>query len=451
MKKEIIWLLVGSLILWTNNGYSQKPPIQVEEKTEIKKEGEEEIPVQIEIKKEEGDINLRIIKDKEDLTISNVYRCQNIPVEELVDFVSSALSKNGSFAVLKDQNAILITDFPVKVNSLIEAIRELDKQKGLGSDGISNYFYRFQNISGGSAIPFIQQRLSNKGRIIFDNTLNTIMVSDIPSKIDEVKEIIKNIDILSSQVEIEVAIMEIEYSKGQKVGLDWNHIFEALSFNVDAGYGKYSEDWHSKEEKKDSLSYYKYERWQDTLRESFNINIENISTPLSLSEFLNLLVSSGSAKIKATPKISILNNQMARLEFTDSIPYIAQSPYSKRENEENVGLNLEVMPQITTNGFIKLIINTSYNTLNGFTSQNTPLITFRKTNTTVILKDGQPFFISGLMKTDKVLAEKKIPGMGDIPIIGYLFKRKISHDKTTETVITLTPKIINVQNKIKEE
>ncbi|MEW6619521.1 MAG: secretin N-terminal domain-containing protein [bacterium] len=400
----------------------------------------EEIPIQLEIKNSKDDINLRIINDQDDLTISNIYKFQNISAEELVDFISSSLSDDGSFAVLKDQRAVLITDLPSKVNSIIEALKQLDKQRTSGNDGIENYFYRFQNISVTSVIPFINQRLSSKGKVICDNTLNTIMISDIPSKIIEIKEIIKNVDILSEQVEIGVTVMEVIYAKGKKVGIDWNHIFEFLSFNTSGRY--YQESWNEYSKRKEYNNI--YERWEDTLRKNFDINIRNISVPLSLSDFINLLVSKGSAKIKATPRISILNNQTGELDFTDKIYYIPQSTYEKIETSKDVGLTLQITPQITTTGLIKLTINTDYNTLNGFTNQNQPIITSRKTNTTVILKDGQPFFISGLMKEDKVFTEKKVPIIGSIPIIGYFFKRKISQDTTREIVITLTPKIIKI-------
>ncbi|MEW6607030.1 MAG: secretin N-terminal domain-containing protein [bacterium] len=400
----------------------------------------EEIPIQLEIKNSKDDINLRIIKDQDDLTISKIYKFQNISAEELVDFISSSLSDDGSFAVLKDQSAVLITDIPSKVDSIIEALKELDKQKTSGYDGIENYFYRFQNISVNSVIPFINQRLTSKGKIVCDNTLNTVMISDIPSKITEIKEVIKNVDILSEQVEIGVTVMEVIYAKGKKVGVDWNHIFEFLSFNTSGRY--YQESWNEYSKRKEYNNI--YERWEDTLRKNFDINIRNISVPLSLSDFINLLVSKGSAKIKATPRISILNNQTGELDFTDKIYYIPQSTYEKIETSKDVGLTLQITPQITTTGLIKLTINTDYNTLNGFTNQNQPIITSRKTNTTVILKDGQPFFISGLITEDKVFTEKKVPIIGSIPIIGYFFKRKISQDTTREIVITLTPKIIKI-------
>jgi len=448
---------------------------------------------------EKENVNLRIISGKNDLTVSKKYQFLNVNAEEIADIVKSTLSQNGNYSIIKDENSIIVTDLTEKIDSIFKILESIDKKNitgkdGLinyfhyfknipcaeaisiirqrlsskgnvasindlnilmisdfpskideikemivkleaanqdGSDGLTNYFYKFKNISSTDALPFIRARLSSKGKITSDNNLNVVMISDYANKIDEIKSIIDNVDVLPEQVEISVSIMEIIYVDGKKVGVDWNQLFD---------YGKNKTLSDDQNNQYSSSSNYVNNYWSETLSKNFNIGLNSYSN-LSLSDFINLLVQNGSAKIQATPKISILNNQRANLSFTDKL-YYANAGGSKYENSEDIGLTLTLTPQITNEGLIKLQVTTNYSSVESFTNLNRPVISTRNANTTVVLKDGATFFIGGLVSKKEVKTDKKTPGLGSIPVLGYLFKREINSVKDTEIVISLTPKII---------
>ena len=118
---------------------------------------------------------------------------------------------------------------------------------------------------------------------------------------------------------------------------------------------------------------------------------------------------------------------------------------------EDVGIILQVTPFITSDGFVEMIVapqisSVSDSTVNIAGSTNSPvtapIINIRSADTVVVTPDKQTVVIGGLMQNTKVKSENKIPLLGDIPLLGHLFKRTVKSDAKTELLIFLTPTII---------
>jgi general secretion pathway protein D len=175
---------------------------------------------------------------------------------------------------------------------------------------------------------------------------------------------------------------------------------------------------------------------------------------------LRAIATAGKAKVLSKPSIIARNNQPATITVGQSVPLITSVRFDNFGNAINsvsytdVGIILRVTPFITTDGMVEMIVSPETSDLVQDRSQwvplssgsagavSAPLINSRSADTVVVTPDGQTVIIGGLMQDSKAEAENKIPLLGDIPLLGNLFKRKTKNDAKTELLIFLTPHII---------
>jgi type II secretory pathway component GspD/PulD (secretin) len=180
---------------------------------------------------------------------------------------------------------------------------------------------------------------------------------------------------------------------------------------------------------------------------------------------LHALATAGKAKILSRPSILARNNQPATITVGQQIPLITGVNYDSLGNQHNsityqdVGVILKVTPFITEDGLVQMMLSPqisqldptlsipiSYNP-NG-TTVNAPVIDIRSADTVVVTPDGQTVIIGGLIQGVKSENESKIPFLGDIPILGNLFKRKVTTEDKSELLIFLTPHVVPIPTQL---
>jgi len=175
---------------------------------------------------------------------------------------------------------------------------------------------------------------------------------------------------------------------------------------------------------------------------------------------LRAIAQAGKAKVLSRPSIVARNNQPATITVGQSVPLITSVRFDNYGNAINsvtytdVGIILHVTPFITSEGTVEMIVSPQTSALVADRSQwvpissgasgqvSAPLIDSRSADTVVVTPDGQTVIIGGLMEDSKATTESKIPFVGDIPLIGNLFKRTTKNNNKTELLIFLTPHII---------
>lgn len=176
---------------------------------------------------------------------------------------------------------------------------------------------------------------------------------------------------------------------------------------------------------------------------------------------LRAIAAAGNAKVLSRPSILARNNQPAQIVVGQQVPIITSVSYNgltgtpvNAISYENVGVILNVTPFITSDGLVEMIINPQVSSIDTTTSipisqgVNAPVIDTRSANTVAVTPDGQTVILGGLMQDSKVKNETKIPLLGDIPILGNLFKRTVKQDSQTELMIFLTPHIIQAPSQL---
>jgi general secretion pathway protein D len=180
---------------------------------------------------------------------------------------------------------------------------------------------------------------------------------------------------------------------------------------------------------------------------------------------LNALATAGKAKILSRPSILARNNQPATITVGQEIPLITGVTYDSLGNSHNaitwtdVGVILKVTPFITEDGLVEMMLSPQISQLdqtvqipisasaNG-TIISTPVIDIRSADTVVVTPDGQTVIIGGLIQTTKSENSSGVPFLMDIPILGNLFKRKVTNEDKSELMIFLTPHIVPIPSQL---
>ncbi len=168
---------------------------------------------------------------------------------------------------------------------------------------------------------------------------------------------------------------------------------------------------------------------------------------------LRAIAQAGKTEVLSRPSVLARNNQQAYITVGQQIPLITNVRYDTFGNAINsiayqqVGIILRVTPFVTTDGMVEMVVSPEISNLSEQTvaisaGYNAPVINSRSADTVVLTPDGQTVIIGGLMENDKAETDNKIPLLGDIPLLGNLFKRQIRAHTKTELLIFLTPYIV---------
>jgi general secretion pathway protein D len=172
----------------------------------------------------------------------------------------------------------------------------------------------------------------------------------------------------------------------------------------------------------------------------------------NLAANLFATIARGGGKILATPRVLAVNGTPAQILTGDALPIITTTTFpgppivtQQTVTYIAVGVNLQIQPRITQDGFVTSHIYAEVSSVTAFipTQQgNVPQISLRQTSTTATVADGQPFAVGGLLKDEEIENMSRVPGLGSLPIIGGLFR--VRHDTATKTnlFIFITPHVI---------
>jgi general secretion pathway protein D len=178
---------------------------------------------------------------------------------------------------------------------------------------------------------------------------------------------------------------------------------------------------------------------------------------------IHAIAQSGKAKVLSRPSIVTRNNQPATILVGQTVPLITSVRYDTFGNAINgitytdVGIILRVTPFITKDGLVELILSPEISSVSktdstplgtGTNSVNAPFIDKRSADTVVVTPDGETVIIGGMIQGSKSESENKIPFLGDIPLLGQLFRRKFKSDVNTELLIFLTPHIVQAPSEM---
>lgn len=323
------------------------------------------------------------------------------------------------------------------------------------------------------------------GNIQVDARSNALIITERPSKMGKIREIIDLLDEPTSQVMIETKFVEVNNDDVKDIGVDW-----ASLSGYEMGAGPFQREYsRGREKTNESTGNSSAASGTQTDTDSGSINgntsavprtvttTENVSTAAeALSELssiastsrldtavfnaaqfrlvLSALKTINDSKLVAHPTVVTMNNQKARIDIIREVPQIEFTFNPETGTREAQGLadplsfgtSIEVTPQVNDGGFINL--NVTPEVSNQVGEQETllgpqPIIDVRKAQTQVVIKDGFTLAIGGLSQNEETNSGSRVPLLGDLPGVGKLFRSNSDSVTQRNLIIFITAKILN--------
>jgi len=301
--------------------------------------------------------------------------------------------------------------------------------------------------------PNLEKLLSRRGTIIIDARTNTMIITDTQASLDAVLALIEKLDRPTPQVMIEARIVESSRTflreLGIQLGLSHSQITDKTFPNrIDVRGGVPATNTGGLTPPAAPANFLLDLPAAVGLGSGGAIGFSLASIGGSILDAqLSALESSGRGKIISSPKIATLDNTEAQIQSGRKIPVATVSAEGTRTEFVDANITLKVTPHVTPNEFIGMKITATKNEAD-FTQQvnGIPTITTREANTDMLVKDGDTVVIGGLYRRTIQSAHSGLPGLSNIPVLGWLFRKERQQDDSDELLIFLTPRIIRQED-----
>ena len=409
-------------------------------------------------------------------------RLKDVPWDQALDIIM----QSKGLGVKKSGNVLWIApkdELAAKEQVELEAKKKIADLEPLRTQSFQLNYTKAETIAkgltgqgdsgggGGGAGGQNTRILSPRGSVLFETRTNQLFVSDIPSKLEEVQALIAKIDIPVRQVLIEARIVEADDSFGRALGIklgstDLRGLRGGIpGYSVGGGNyvtigGNYSNvGVQTGQTPNTSTSYAPDSQFVNLPAAALSSGAAAATFGLSLfsaaaNRFLNLelsaMESEGKGKIVSSPRVVTADQQKASIEQGEEIPYqVATSSGATSIQFKKAALRLEVTPQITPEGNVIMQLDVSKDSRGANTPNAGPAINTKKVDTQVLVENGGTVVIGGIFTQDDRDELNKVPLLGDIPILGHLFRNKSRVSTKTELLVFITPKIVTDRSAIR--
>ena len=409
----------------------------------------------------QGNVTLRLVNVPWDQALDLVLQAKGLDKRQSGNVVwvapQSEIAKyeqdKAEARVKLENSAEMITEYiPINYGNAEDIAKLLtdDAKNGKGGGG-----------SGESQRGF----LSPRGSISFDRRTNTLLVIDIPPRVASIRDLVNKLDKPVDQVVIEARIVIANESFARELGAKFgisgknNNVF----FNNIGANNVAYEDSVAKANNANSAVPPPNPLQAPTLTHGLNFNIPSalagagslalsiLNAGYALDLELSALQNEGRGEIISNPRIVTSNQKEALIKQGDQIGYITVTGGNNANVPQvqfkDVVLQLKVTPTITNDGRIFLNMDLQKDDLSGYVNTGVgqvPQIATREVTTAVLVEDGQTVVVGGVYEFKDQNSLSKIPFLGDIPILGNLFKNRNHTKSKAELLVFVTPKVIRV-------
>jgi type IV pilus assembly protein PilQ len=279
-----------------------------------------------------------------------------------------------------------------------------------------------------------------------DPRTNTIIVRDSVDSIREMESIIRLLDTPTYAVIVEARIVEVNEDVSDSLGIRWN-----ARFNADPAHGNalpfaFPNSMGVDGGLTDETGSYMVNLPASNPTAAIGLSFGHIGSTFSLDMQLSAMEEMGKTKILSSPKILVVQNEKASINIGDKLPIPQTDVEGNRTvTFEKTGILLEVTPQVTNDGQVFMDIHIE-KSQRGDTVPTTegPMfsINSRDATTKVLVRDGETAVIGGIIQEENTDNRGGVPGLSDIPVLGWLFRSKDVQERRTELLIFLTPRIV---------
>ena len=340
---------------------------------------------------------------------------QDVPIEQAIDLV---LGQNQLARQVLSENMVLI--YPNN------AAKQKDYQ-----DQIVKTFYL--NTAAAKDVQDLLKTVLDAKTMVVNERANALVMRDTPENVRMAEKLVASVDIAEPEVMLEVEVLEISRNRLQQLGISYPG-----SLSLETPKSLVLNDL--------------------TSRNGSAINSSTITvSPLSVT--LDALKTTGNSNVLASPRIRARNKEKAKILIGSRVPVITTAATASGNggvvsNTQvqylDVGLTLDVEPTIYADNDVAIKVNLEVSSITNTIKIGQTIayeIGTRNATTLLQLKDGETQILAGLIRDSDTRSASKIPGLGDIPVVGRLFSDHTSNNSKSEVVLSITPRVIRAKRR----
>lgn len=328
---------------------------------------------------------------------------------QVEDAINMVLASNGlDKKALSENSALVFPNTPQKFKDYQDLM-------------IRSFF--LTNTSAKQVSAMLKTMLKTKD-IFIDERLNMVVMRDTPEIVRIAEKLVQANDMADPEVMLDIEVLEVSRSRLQELGIIYPNQLAVIGANAGLTLA--------------------------ALRNVTSTNVGVRSNPA-----INFNKTTGDVNLLSNPRIRVKNNEKAKILVGDKVPIITTTSTANVGVAENVtyvdvGLKLDVEPRINLDNYVNIKVGLEVSSLGEKTITRNGAEVFtigtRNANTVLRLKDGETQILAGLILDDERKSSARLPGFGDIPILGRLFSNQADKKSKTEIVLAITPRILsNIQ------
>jgi general secretion pathway protein D len=285
---------------------------------------------------------------------------------------------------------------------------------------------------------------AKKAMVVGDAERNALIVLATGDQIKNIREVVRRIDVEKAQVYIVAKIVEINVGAAERIGVEYSDAFGAANIKGLLSIGQ-----------RDNVAAFKTLTklpGLSGLTSFYPAGTTALAAFFGLNAKINFLKTNGAAQILSQPSVLCTNNKESEIYVGQVRSILTSSASGDNKNDntrnsysrEDIGITLKVKPRLSSNNKVALEVEANIEDIDPGDSvaADLPTTTKRKVNTNAIVNNGQTIILGGLIKSSNGESVKKIPLLGDIPILGELFRTTSNDTRKINVVIYLTPYIV---------
>ncbi len=406
---------------------------------------------------------------------TKLIRMNYVNPQEIVRAITPLVTRDGSIIAYPPTNSVIITDSVSNIRKIESLIHAMDVAAPAGKGKIN--VYNLKNANAEDIAKLMQALVSRlpvppagaaaaaqpsgpstilEGTVTVtaDKATNSLIIVGTPGDFETMKDVIEKLDIRRRQVYVEAAIIEMSLSKQRELGFEFLYAPQQIQQGTGApttplggtnfgNIGNVVLNGPAGLAAMNGLAV-------GAIKGTFTFKGVEY---LNVGALLHALQVDGDVNVLSTPNILTMDNQKAEIMVGENVPFISGQTQNvitgsqalfNTVNRQDVGIKLTLTPQITSDDNVRLEINQEISDVIAATLTNPagPTTSKRSASTTVVVKDRQTMVIGGLIRDNVTSSTSKVPLLGDIPILGWLFKSKTTTVDKTNLMIFITPYII---------
>ena len=367
-------------------------------------------------------------------------------------------------------NSLILVGLPMQIAETKRIIEKMDVENPNGFGRLNAIFLKYLSSEEASKSlnALLGKAPATEGApVVRDIAIepsianNALLVDASPQDFEYVRKLVERLDVIPQQVLVEVLIAEIDMEKGLDLGVEWFGLDQVEDGENVGGFGR--------------TRYGDSDSMMDLLTEGVfpqGLAMGVISGTFTgpdgteysqIPVYLKAVAGNRDLKILSNIPLWAQNNLEASVSVVENIPILKSSvegsgsdrDYIQNIDRLDVGIKLKLTPHVNPDGEIKMDLNPSIESVVAESTTDalkyTPTIAKREVKTTVTIPDRTTVILSGLIREDTAKIATKVPWLGDLPIIGFLFRSTSDSKKRTNLLIFVTPRIVTDMKRAEEE